>query len=87
MWSVHLLTLSSCKFLWLLLVFKPSTVTFKSLKSMITCCLGLVDKARAERAKNVPVELASGEQACGLLSKHGNNLIGKTTGSSGESVI
>ena len=45
---------------------------------MITCCLELVDKARAERAKeNVPVELARGEQACGLLSKHGNNLIGK----------
>lgn len=53
---------------------------------MITCCLELTDKARAERSKeNVPVELASGEQACGLLSKRGNNLIGKTVGSSGES--
>lgn len=53
---------------------------------MITCCLELTDKARAERSKeNVLVELASGEQACGLLSKRGSNLIGKAVGSSGES--
>ena len=81
MWSVHLLTLSSCKFLRILLIFKPSTVTFKSMKSMITHCVELIDKARAQRAKgNVPVELASGEQACGMLGTHDNNLIGKATG-------
>ncbi|OWK00146.1 LCT [Cervus elaphus hippelaphus] len=56
------------------------------MKSMITRCVELIDKARAEGAKgNVPVELASGEQACGMLGTHDNNLIGKATGSSGES--